>query len=187
MSETHGRPANASNAENSSMANIEIRLATDGDLPHLVRLMADMDDQEVDLQDGTATQTMRETLAMMAQYPDFKAWLVLEAGRPVASYSLMLFCSPSHHGTRQALLDAVVVQHDRRGSGLGALMLAHAMDQATSAGCYKLMLSSNLKRADAHRFYETLGFRQHGISFSIDLVDSGDRPVLQQGQQARTG
>jgi len=34
-----------------------------------------------------------------------------------------------------------------------------------SAGCYKLALSSNLKRAGAHRFYDSLGFERHGFSF----------------------
>jgi GNAT superfamily N-acetyltransferase len=117
----------------------------------------------------------------MRCYPDFRIYLALENGLPVASFSLMIFCSPSHNGTHQALLDAVVVQRDRRGAGLGAIMLEHAMGTASMAGCYKLMLSSNIKRADAHRFYENLGFSQHGISFSIDLAyqPSGNSSVLQ--------
>ena len=31
------------------------------------------------------------------------------------------------------------------------------------------MLSSNLKRERAHRFYEKLGFTQHGVSFEVGL------------------
>ncbi len=153
---------------------IEIRLAIDADLPHLIRLMAEMDDMEVDLHDESAAQTMRTTMNTMARYPDFKIYMVLEAGLPVASFSLMIFCSPSHNGTPQALLDAVVVQRDRRSAGLGAIMLEHAMHYAAVAGCYKLMLSSNIKRTDAHRFYEGFGFSQHGISFSIDVPAAGD-------------
>lgn len=167
-------------AHDADRGGIEIRIATEDDLPHLVRLMAEMDDQDFDAHDTNAMQSMRETMDMMARYPDFKTWLVLEAGHPVASFSLMIFCSPSHGGARQALLDAVVVQRDRRGAGLGAAMLEHALRVAASFGCYKLMLSSNLKRVDAHRFYEHLGFRQHGISFSIDLPAASEPSVLQQ-------
>jgi GNAT superfamily N-acetyltransferase len=44
-------------------------------------------------------------------------------------------------------------------------MMEHARDACRRAGCYKLALSSNLKRADAHRFYDSLGFERHGFSF----------------------
>jgi GNAT superfamily N-acetyltransferase len=47
-------------------------------------------------------------------------------------------------------------------------MMAHALSEARSAGCYKLALSSNRKRTQAHAFYESLGFVQHGLSFVIE-------------------
>jgi len=40
---------------------------------------------------------------------------------------------------------------------------------AREAGCYKLVLSSNQKRARAHAVYESLGFQRHGFSFSIEI------------------
>jgi GNAT superfamily N-acetyltransferase len=47
------------------------------------------------------------------------------------------------------------------------------MDQAIGiarqAGCYKLFLGSNVKRADAHEFYRALGFHVHGPVFRMDL------------------
>jgi hypothetical protein len=33
----------------------------------------------------------------------------------------------------------------------------------------KLALSSNVRRVYAHRFYETLGFERHGLSFAVFL------------------
>jgi GNAT superfamily N-acetyltransferase len=48
-------------------------------------------------------------------------------------------------------------------------MMTHAMAQAQQAGCYKLALSSNHERKDAHAFYASLGFAQHGLSFVIEL------------------
>jgi len=44
-----------------------------------------------------------------------------------------------------------------------------AMNYCQSKGCYKLALSSNLNREEAHRFYERLGFKKHGYSFSVEL------------------
>ena len=49
--------------------------------------------------------------------------------------------------------------------GVGKAMMRFARARCRKAGCYKLALSSNLKRAAAHRFYESLGFEKHGFSF----------------------
>ena len=47
--------------------------------------------------------------------------------------------------------------------------MANALVRARTRGCYKLALSSNARRADAHRFYEALGFERHGLSFAVFL------------------
>ena len=46
----------------------------------------------------------------------------------------------------------------------------HAIGLCREKGCYKLMLSSNLKRARAHAFYDSLGFERHGHSFRTELA-----------------
>jgi GNAT superfamily N-acetyltransferase len=57
--------------------------------------------------------------------------------------------------------------------GIGKAMMQFAVDRCREEGCYKLMLSSNAKREDAHAFYESLGFVRHGFSFRIDLAEPG--------------
>jgi GNAT superfamily N-acetyltransferase len=143
-----------------------VREAGPEDADTLAALLAEMDDEPEARMDA---EQMRGLMADMAAYPDFRAYLALDDGVPVGTFTLMVFSSPSHRGARQAMLDAVVVARSSRGQGVGGAMLRHAMQIAAASGCYKMMLSSNLKRADAHRFYEDLGFRQHGISFSISL------------------
>jgi GNAT superfamily N-acetyltransferase len=49
-------------------------------------------------------------------------------------------------------------------------MMRAAMDLAAAKGAYKLALSSNLRRLDAHRFYDGMGFKRHGYSFSTDIL-----------------
>lgn len=148
---------------------LDIRPADFVDADILARLLVHMDDGDAAGIGEADVATMRATLAEMALYPDFRAYLAFDNDVPVATFSLMIFRGPSHDGAKQALLDGVVVHRDRRGQGIGDTILAHALALATSAGCYKLMLSSNLKRIDAHRFYERAGFTQHGISLAIDL------------------
>lgn len=144
-----------------------LRMAGVDDALVMAALQAEMDaDGPCEVSDIDLTR-MTTVLQDMQTYHDFKAYLLLEHGLPVASFSLMLFSSPSHRGTRQGLLDAVVVAHAQRGRGCGEVIVRHAMDLARAAGCYKLMLSSHLKREPAHRLYEKLGFEQHGISYAV--------------------
>ena len=140
-----------------------IRVAGRLDLVAVVNLLAEMDADEVPMPVSRAERIFRE----MARHPDYRCYLAFDGDTPVATFSLLIFDALVHGGAREALLDGVVVTVRRRGQGLGRTMIQEAMRLAAAAGCYKLALSSSIKRADAHRFYESLGFRQHGISFAI--------------------
>lgn len=35
------------------------------------------------------------------------------------------------------------------------------------SGCYKLMLSSGVRREAAHRFYASLGYDRYGYAFTV--------------------
>jgi GNAT superfamily N-acetyltransferase len=147
---------------------IEVRTATPEDAATLIALLAEMDDgpqhdAHLDIEEA------RRIMASMAAYPDFRIFLVLADGEAVGTFTLLVFGSLVHGGARQAVLDAVVITRSCRGRGVGSAMLEQACEIASDAGCYKIALSSNLKRMDAHRFYETYGFRQHGISFALPL------------------
>ena len=152
-----------------ALPEIELRIATQDDAALLAALQAEMDDGDPAAISDADTAAMRAVLAAMAGYPNFQAYIVHQDGQPVASFTLMVFASPSQGGQPQALLDAVVVSRSHRGRGIGEAMVREALFMARQAGCYKLILSSNLKRRDAHRFYEQLGFRQHGISYGMGV------------------
>ena len=149
--------------------NLQIRKARRKDLPAVVRLLAAMDG-EAPIPIARAASIYRE----MSHYPSFAFYLALADGEPVGTFTLLVYPTLVHDGTPEALVDGVVVDPQWRGRGVGGAMMAEAMRLAAQAGCYKLALSSNSKREDAHRFYRSLGFRQHGVSFWIDIVPLGD-------------
>jgi GNAT superfamily N-acetyltransferase len=72
-------------------------------------------------------------------------------------------------GAPSGVLEDAVVHRDWRGKGVGKQMVRFAMDRCREGGCYKLALSSNIKRESAHRFYDGLGFQRHGYSFVVEL------------------
>lgn len=123
-----------------------------------------------DLNDGEASdeEQMRQNWEKIKQYPYYKIFLAEDEGRIVGTFSLLICENIGHHGKKFAILENVVVKSGLRGQGLGRKMLGEALELAKGENCYKLMLSSNIKRQDAHRFYENLGFKQHGISFMVE-------------------
>jgi GNAT superfamily N-acetyltransferase len=64
----------------------------------------------------------------------------------------------ARRGSLRAQIEAVRVAGSTRGSGLGAAMMTWAIDEARRRGCALVQLTSDKSRADAHRFYQRLGF-----------------------------
>ena len=111
--------------------------------------------------------------ARIVAYPDYAVYLAEEDGVPVGTFALLVMDNLAHGGAPEGIVENVVVAEGRRGQGVGRAMMRFAMDHCAAAGCYKLVLSSNVRREAAHRFYEDLGFVQHGLSFSVPVTTKG--------------
>jgi GNAT superfamily N-acetyltransferase len=148
------------------MLRVEIREATDQDLPSILSLYAqpDMDNGKL-LSLGQA----REIFTRMKSYPFYNVYVATADGEIVGTFLLLIMDKMTHLGTPAAIVEDVVVRPDRQGKGIGKQMMKFVMDRSRELGCYKLALSSNIKRKAAHRFYESLGFERHGYAFVVDL------------------
>lgn len=143
-----------------------IRQATEADLDDVLTLY---------LQSGLDSRVLepaqaRAVFRRFADYPSDRLFVACEAhgGAVIGSYALLVMHNLAHSGTPSAIAEDVVVAPDRQGQGIGRQLMAHALQQAREAGCYKLALSSNAKRQAAHAFYKSLGFQRHGLSFVIE-------------------
>lgn len=151
------------------MSTVILREANDADLDEVLALYQGIEDSPEQV------LGLPEAKAMLAQfraYPSYRLWVACDSAAPdadvVGTYALLVMHNLAHRGAPSAVVEDVVVAADRKGQGIGRQMMAHAVQQAREAGCYKLALSSHRKRTDAHAFYESLGFAQHGLSFSIE-------------------
>jgi len=72
-------------------------------------------------------------------------------------------------GGRCAEIESVHVHPDHRGSGVGTALLRDAVARARALGCYRVQLTSNARREDAHRLYERLGFSPTHVGFKMPL------------------
>jgi GNAT superfamily N-acetyltransferase len=150
---------------------VVIREAEDADLPGVLALYAQ---PELDNGIVLSVEQAREIHAQFARYPLYKLYVAEDAGRIVGTYAFLFMHNLGHLGAPSAIVEDVVVDPASQGRGIGKAMMRHAMETARDLGCYKLMLSSNIKRERAHAFYDQLGFTRHGISFRIS-TDVGER------------
>lgn len=107
--------------------------------------------------------------ARLARYPDYRVYVAEQSQRIVGTYELLIMDNLAKKGARSAIVEDVAVHPHHQNQGIGGKMMQHALQMARKSLCYKLVLSSNIKREDAHRFYEKLGFVQHGLSFRVDF------------------
>jgi GNAT superfamily N-acetyltransferase len=142
--------------------NLEIRDALDRDLPGILRVLAE---SGIDGGESFTVEEARDHLERIRAWPNFRLLAVLADGEVVGTYSLVILDKLGKRGTPAGVVEDVAVSPSRQGQGIGRVMMSHALDECRKAGCYKLALSSNLKREGAHQFYESLGFKRHGYSF----------------------
>lgn len=141
----------------------ELGLADIGDYIQLLK--------QLDAQHSLTLKDAQSTFRKIKQYPYYKTFCVWSEAQLLATYSLIILDNFGHAGLKIAIVENVVVAPDAQHTGIGRFMMNDAIQRATNQGCYKLMLSSDMKREGAHAFYEHLGFQQHGISFRMELSE----------------
>jgi GNAT superfamily N-acetyltransferase len=67
-----------------------------------------------------------------------------------------------HDNAPVALITALVVAEKARGSGVGRQLVGRAVDTARRWGCTRLLVTTHVRRAGAHAFYERIGFEFTG-------------------------
>jgi GNAT superfamily N-acetyltransferase len=149
-------------------AQAKIRLATHDDLPRLVELLAQLSfDTPLERIGERPSDEHRRALQEIANDPRQRLFVVEAGGRIVGTACLVIVPNLSHEGAPYAIVENVVVDAASRSAGYGELLMRHVITEARSAGCYKLALTSQKQRLDAHRFYQRLGFRATHEGFRI--------------------
>lgn len=145
---------------------VVIRKATEEDVEGVLGLLAQLGDPG---ESGLTVEEGRRILRRMATYPAYAVYVAEGEGRVVGTFALLVMDNLAHAGAPSAVVEDVCVDQAVRGQGIGRALMTFAMERARELGCYKLVLSSNQARIDAHRFYRSLGFVEHGLSFHVDL------------------
>ncbi|MFH8931818.1 GNAT family N-acetyltransferase [Streptomyces pristinaespiralis] len=145
------------------------RTATRSDLAAIIALLTDeetvLDPAAIEVDEAYATSF--EAIDSDGR----NELMVLDEGDGTVLGCLQLTYIPGlgRQGAERALIEAVRIRADRRGNGLGRELLVRAIDRARCRGCTLVQLTSNKRRAEAHRFYGSLGFARSHDGFKLPL------------------
>lgn len=131
-----------------------IREATEADFDAVMRLMRQLQPGEPLLSDGRD----RAAYASILARPDLRILVLDLDGEVVATTYLCLIPNLTRSARPFAVIENVVVEESRRGTGLGKHLMAATLRQAWDAGCYKALLSTGSRRVSTHAFYRACGF-----------------------------
>ncbi|MFZ0545135.1 MAG: GNAT family N-acetyltransferase [Candidatus Promineifilaceae bacterium] len=78
----------------------------------------------------------------------------------------------SYQGGWRALIEGVRISADFRNKGIGQKMFEYAIGRAKEQGCHMIQLTMDKKRADAFRFYQSLGFQatHEGLKLHLEKI-----------------
>ncbi|GHG01752.1 GNAT family N-acetyltransferase [Streptomyces zaomyceticus] len=150
------------------LRDLALRPATRSELPAVLALLAD-EETVVDPASIGVTEAYERAFAEIEADPR-NEMLVLTDGEPVLG-CLQITYIPGlgRGGAERALIEAVRIRADRRGGGLGRELMERAVARARERGCALVQLTSDKRRADAHRFYASLGFARSHDGFKLTL------------------
>ncbi len=153
-----------------AVAALTFRRARRDDLPRLLALLAD--DVLGRNREAAASADPAYAAAFAAIDADpNQHLLVAEAdGTVVGMLQITFIPGLSRKGSWRANVEAVRVAAELRSRGIGAQLMAQAEQLARERGCRLVQLTSDLQRADAHRFYTRLGYAASHAGFKKPLA-----------------
>ncbi|HEV6954521.1 MAG TPA: GNAT family N-acetyltransferase [Promicromonospora sp.] len=147
--------------------NFTFREARRTDLERIVELIAD--DAVAARRTGTYGETHVRGFEAIAASPDNELVVAEVDGAVVGVMQLTFIPGISRNGASRLLVEAVRVDKELRGQGVGARMMEHAHERGRARGCALAQLTSDKQRPDAHRFYRRLGYAQSHEGFKLPL------------------
>ncbi len=163
--------------QTAAQTSVTFRIARRGDLPAIVRMLAD---------DALGATRERYETPLPAGYlaafdaidsdPNNELVVAQLDGRVVGVMQLTFIPYLTYQGRRRALIEGVRIDSTVRSRGVGRQMFEWAIERSRERGCHLLQLTTDKTRPDALRFYQSLGFVASHEGMKLQLA-----PVVRAG------
>jgi len=152
------------------MASVAFRRAASDDLPAIVALLA-ADPIGSARESAGVPLDPRYAAAFAAIERDPNQLLAVAeiGGKVIGVLQLSFIPGLTRRGMWRGQIEGVRVAQAERGTGTGRAMLLWAVEECRKRGCGLVQLTSDKRRADAHAFYEALGFRATHEGYKLAL------------------
>lgn len=143
---------------------IRLRDATAADVDSLAPLLEQ-------LGYPTEVDTLRQRFARVSASGE--RVIVAEAGADIVGLMTVHPCLHLLHRPRPvARITTLVVRDSARGTGVGRALVGEAERIGRAEGCEMIEVTSNMRRDDAHAFYERLGYDRTSYRFGRKIGES---------------
>jgi GNAT superfamily N-acetyltransferase len=154
---------------------LSFRLATRGDVPDIIRMLAD--DPLGAKREAYASplpDSYYTAFEAISQDPNNELVVAALGGRVVGVLQLTFIPYLTYRGSWRALIEGVRVDSAVRSGGIGKRLFEWAIERAKQRGCRLVQLTSDKARPDAIRFYENLGFvaSHEGLKLHLGQVSA---------------
>jgi len=133
--------------------NISIRTATKADVPQLLELYKELQQSDQPVEIDKAIAVLEK-----AENNDVTYFVADDNGRIAATCYIAIIPNITRQCASIGFIENVVTAVNYRRMGIGKKLFEKVIEYAKNRGCYKVTLSSGIKRSEAHDFYEALGF-----------------------------
>ncbi len=149
------------------LGDVVLRRATAADVPAVVALLAD--DVLGAGRESADLAPYETAFAALDADPAHLLVVAEDAGAVVGTLQLSFLPGLSRGGALRAQVEGVRVAAAARGRGLGEAMLGWCAEEARRRGAALVQLTTDVRRPDAHRFYERLGFVASHVGMKLEL------------------
>ena len=150
---------------------IIFRAATYIDVPSIVRLLAD--DELGSLREkyeNPIPESYYSAYELIAKDPNHELIVAELDGEVIGTLHLIFLPSLSFQGGLRAQVESVRVDTPHQNQGIGSKMMKWAIQRANGCNAHIVQLTTHKSRANAHRFYERLGFKGTHLGMKLSLT-----------------
>jgi N-acetylglutamate synthase-like GNAT family acetyltransferase len=137
---------------------LDIRLATQADVPALADLLGELFAQEQEFSPDRTAQT--RGLLMLLDQTGAARILVAERDGAVVAMGILHYGVSTYLGAKVAMLEDVIVTPAQRGTGTGKRLMAGIIEQARTDGVQRITLLTDQDNRSGQSFYEGFGFQR---------------------------
>jgi len=122
-----------------------------------------------DLEEVLTSEIQTRLGERMSDFPAVSAWQGVIEARQDGTVVAVAFVTLSRSASVPfGILEDIVVDSSRRGSGIGEAVIRWIIDTFRRAGIRRIFLESGLSNTGAHHLFERLGFKTVSVSMMRD-------------------